>query len=239
MAQLNKANEIYTDLKRRILRGEFDTYQILPTEKTLEADYQASRNTIRKAIRQLNSDGLVYSKLGSANIVLQRVAVHDLLIDSGNTNRASIIQSEEVVTQVLAFETKQIDVKLAQKTMFPEDSICYHVIRLRIVNGRPGMIDDSFFLAEVVPNLSQTIAENSIYRYIQSISNQKIIGSRLVDRIILANDFDKQYLQLKKENCVGLTQTWSYLDTGKIFEYTEIHFAPEEYVRTRFVNQQQ
>ncbi|MGX7131320.1 GntR family transcriptional regulator [Enterococcus songbeiensis] len=237
MVQVNKAKNIYEDLKRRILMGEFDKYQILPVEKSLEAKYKVSRNTIRKAIRQLNSEGLVYSKLGSANIVLQRVSVKDLLIDSGNMDRSSVIQTDLIETKVLSLEKVKVNDSLASRTMFPAGAICYHVIRLRIINGSPGMIDDSFFLSDIVPNLSKEIAEQSIYRYIQSVPNQKIIGSRLVDRIILATDFDKTHLQLKKENCVGLTQNWSYLDDGKIFEYTEIHFSPEHYVRTRFVAQ--
>ncbi|MFB5511666.1 hypothetical protein ACE4ZZ_16575, partial [Enterococcus casseliflavus] len=61
--------------------------------------------------------------------------------------------------------------------------------------------------------------------------------NRTVDRVILATDLDKNYLALKQENCIGLTQNWAYLDDGQIFEYTEIHFAPEQYVRTRFIGQ--
>ncbi|BDZ72273.1 hypothetical protein GCM10025861_27900 (plasmid) [Methanobacterium petrolearium] len=123
-----------------------------------------------------------------------------------------------------------VDATLAAKSMFQIGTTCYHVIRLRLINGKPVMIDDSFFKSEVVPRLTKKIAQESIYRYIQSVTNHKIIGSRLVDRVILATDLDKNYLALKQENCIGLTQNWAYLDDGQIFEYTEIHFAPEQYV---------
>jgi DNA-binding GntR family transcriptional regulator len=237
MVQINKAEKIYEDLKLRILKGEFDERQILPIEKNLESEYEVSRNTIRKAIRQLNIEGLVYSKLGSANIVLQRVAVDDLLIDSGNMERGSKIQTDLIETKVLSLELVRVDSSLASQSMFQEGTNCYHVVRLRLINGQPGMIDDSFFKLDVVPKLTKEIAEQSIYQYIQSETNQKIIGSRLVDRIILATDLDKKYLKLQEENCIGLTQNWAYLDDGQIFEYTEIHFSPEQYVRTRFVGQ--
>lgn len=239
MVQINKAQGIYQDLKNRILAGEFDDSQVLPIEKKLEVEYDVSRNTIRKAIRQLNSEGLVYSKLGSANVVLRRVPIEDLLIDSGNMDRSSIIETDQIETKVLLIEQLTIDDTLSKKTLFPIGMACYHVVRLRIINNEPGMIDDSFFKIDVVPNLSKEIAEKSIYSYIRSIRNQKIIGSRLVDRIVLATNFDKKYLKLNQENCVGLTQNWSYLDNGQIFEYTEIHFAPERYARARFVTQNQ
>lgn len=235
MVQINKAEKIYKDLKLRIFKGEFDESQILPIEKKLEADYDVSRNTIRKAIRQLNVEGLVYSKLGSANIVLQKVTVEDLLIDSGNIERGSEIQTETLETKVLSLELVTIDSTLESQSMFTAGTICYHVVRLRLINGQPVMIDDSFFKSDVVPKLTKEIAGQSIYQYIQSVTHHKVIGSRLVDRIILATNLDKKYLDLKKENCIGLTQNWAYLDDGQIFEYTEIHFAPEHYVRTRFI----
>lgn len=237
MVQINKSEKIYEDLKMRILEGEFDENQILPIEKSLELEYDVSRNTIRKAIRQLNSEGLVYSKLGSANIVLQRVTVEDLLIDSGTMERGSKIQTDSIETKVLSLDLTIVDAPLAARSMFQIGTTCYHVVRLRLINGQPVMIDDSFFKSDVAPGLTRAIAGQSIYQYIQSVTNHKIIGSRLVDRIILATDLDKNYLDLQEENCIGLTQNWAYLDDGQIFEYTEIHFAPERYVRTRFIGQ--
>ncbi|HAB97727.1 MAG TPA: hypothetical protein DCE83_13495 [Enterococcus sp.] len=237
MVQINKSKVIFEDLKKRILLGEFDDDQVLPIEKELVIAYQVSRNTIRKAIRQLNGEGLIYSKPGSANIVLQRVFVEDVLINSGNMDRSTIIQTDQINTKVLSLKVVVVDDALAAQSMFQKGTKCLHVVRLRIVNGQPGMIDDSFFKLEVVSGLTKELAEESIYHYIHSISHQKIIGSRLVDRIVLATDFDKTHLRLQKENCIGLTQNWSYLDDGQIFEYTEIHFSPEQYVRTRFVTQ--
>ena len=238
MVQTSKSYMIYHDLKLRIESGEFDHYQILPTEKELEAHYSASRNTVRKAIRQLNTEGLVYSKRGSANVVLQRLDISDLLIDSGNINRPSKITNENVTTKLLSFEKKYIDKSLTKITTFAEGEAYFHVIRLRSIDDEPVMIDNSYFLAKVMPNLDKKIASKSIYSFLQADPNVKIIGSKLVDRIVAANDLDKKHLNLAENSSVGLTQNWSYLDTGEIFEYTEIHFSPKNYVRTRYVSQE-
>lgn len=237
MVQESKFETIYEDLRVRIQNGEFDQYQVLPTEKILQEYYQVSRNTVRKAIRQLNSEGMVYSKPGSSNIVLKRIDIEDILIDSGNIDRPSAIAKSAVTTKVLHFEKKTVTEDVAKLTTFKVGETYYHVIRLRIVNGTPAMIDDSFFLSEFLPNLTQDIAQESIYSYLQKTTNYKIVGSRLVDRISYANDFDKEHLELENFNAIGLTQNWSYLDNGDIFEYTEIHFAPNSYVRTRFIAQ--
>lgn len=239
MRQENKSDSIYEQLKKRIYAGEFDEDQILPTEKVLEKAYNASRNTVRKAIRKLNSEGIIYSKPGSSNVVLKRIKVDDLLIDSGNINRPSILKDSSVETKVVSFERGKVDRLMAEKTTFPENDYYFHVVRLRIVDGKALMLDDSLFLAQVLPDLTADIAKGSIYQFIQHNYDRRIVGSKLVDRIILAGEMDKTYLQLNELNAVGLTQNWSYLDTGEIFEYTEIHFLPEAYVRTRFVSQKE
>lgn len=231
----NKSQQIYNDLKRRIYSGEFDHYRILPTEKELENYYSASRNTIRKAIRSLNAEGLIYSKIGSGNIVLARIEIDNLLIDSGNVNRPSEITNDNITTQVLTFERVEIDDFLSKKTKFPIGLTCFHILRLRYIDNQPTMLDNSYFRVTDMPNLTKETAGNSIYTYLQN-EGKEIIGSKLVDSIIPVNENDILYLGLSKKSLVGLTQNWSYLDDGEIFEYTEIHFAPETYVRTRFVS---
>lgn len=237
MTQQSKASFIYIDLKKRITSGEFDHYQILPTEKKLEAYYAASRNTVRKAIRQLNSDGLVYSKVGSSNVVLKQINIANVLIDSGNSHRPSKITNQNISTHIVSFEKKTVSKSLAKISTFDEGADYFHVVRLRNIDEQPTMIDNSHFLCSVMPNLTEKIASSSIYDYLQNELGIKIVGSKLVDRIIEANTLDTMYLNLSDNSTVGLTQSWSYLDTGNIFEYTEIHFSPESYVRTRFVSQ--
>lgn len=233
----NKSDFIYQDLKKKIINGAFDEDKILPTEKELETFYDASRNTVRKAIRQLNADGLIFSKVGSSNVVLERIEIPDLLIESGTIDQPSRIRQSTVRTKILRFELIQVDEELSRKSTFITGERVYHVIRLRYVNGIPSMIDDSFFRKKWIVPLDETIAAGSIYQYIKQKLRLRVVGSRLVDRIIPTTEIDEKYLDLDGMNCIGLTQNWSYLDSGDIFEYTEIHFAPKRYVRTRYINQ--
>lgn len=237
MKQKNKSQQIYIDLKRRIYNEEFDHYRILPTEKELENYYSTSRNTVRKAIRLLNSEGLIYSKVGSGNIVLTRIEIDNLLINSGNIIRPSEITNNNIITQVLTFEKIVIDDFLSKKTNFAIGLICFHILRLRYIDNQPTMLDDSYFRETDMPNFTKEDAGNSIYTYLLN-GGKKIIGSKLVDRIVPVSENDILYLDLSKNSLVGLTQNWSYLDDGEIFEYTEIHFSPETYVRSRFISQE-
>ena len=63
--------QIASDLQQRIQSGELAPGEQLPKEEALREEYQASRNTIRDAIKWLTSRGLVESKPGKGTYVLR------------------------------------------------------------------------------------------------------------------------------------------------------------------------
>ena len=55
--------EIYTFLRGRIYSGEYKPGDILPSENALCARFSASRETVRKSLKALENEGLIYSKM--------------------------------------------------------------------------------------------------------------------------------------------------------------------------------
>ena len=55
----SKYEAIYRDLKQKIETNEFASQALLPSEHVLVREYDCSRNTVRRAIAQLVSDGYV------------------------------------------------------------------------------------------------------------------------------------------------------------------------------------
>ena len=65
--------EIARDLRRKINSGELARGSQLPTEDELMTLYQASRNTVRSAIRELSIRGLVDTLHGKGTFVTEYV----------------------------------------------------------------------------------------------------------------------------------------------------------------------
>jgi GntR family transcriptional regulator len=65
--------QIADDLRVQIESGELAPGTMLPTEIELREQYEASRNTIRDAIRRLASIGLVETLPGQGTFVVQRI----------------------------------------------------------------------------------------------------------------------------------------------------------------------
>lgn len=67
-----KYRQIADDLRRLIESGELEPGAQLPTETELMKEYAASRNTIRDAIKQLITPGLVVARAGQGTFVVEK-----------------------------------------------------------------------------------------------------------------------------------------------------------------------
>ncbi|MBQ8038590.1 MAG: GntR family transcriptional regulator, partial [Lachnospiraceae bacterium] len=59
-----KYYRLMDDLKEQILKGEIQTGDKLPSENELSAQYQVSRQTVRKALSILENAGYIYAEHG-------------------------------------------------------------------------------------------------------------------------------------------------------------------------------
>jgi GntR family transcriptional regulator len=65
--------EIAERLRQQIETGEINSGAKMPTEQDLQAEYGASRNSIREAIKQLTTLGLVETRPGQGTFVIPKV----------------------------------------------------------------------------------------------------------------------------------------------------------------------
>ena len=87
----------------------------------------------------------------------------------------------------------------------------------------------------MVTGLDVGIAQHSIYDYIKHTLHKKILAARRIVRIKKAEKRDKEYLLLGDYDCVGVICNYVYIDDGKLFEYTESHFVPDNFGFSEFV----
>jgi GntR family transcriptional regulator len=64
---------IADDLRAQVKNGQLEPNAKLPTEEKLSDKYEASRNTVREAIRRLTDEGLLESRPGQGTFVARKV----------------------------------------------------------------------------------------------------------------------------------------------------------------------
>lgn len=70
------AQQIAGELRSRIDRGEYRLGQLLPTQRELVTDFGVSRDTIQRAMRELQTEGWIESRQGSGSRVIRARRIH-------------------------------------------------------------------------------------------------------------------------------------------------------------------
>ena len=130
-------------------------------------------------------------------------------------------------TKVLKLDEVIADEKLAEQTEFEIGDELYEVHRVRYINGKPLIFDINFFLKPIVHGLTEEIALNSIYEYLENTLNIVIVTSKRRMTTELATDYDKAYLELGDYNCLAVISGRTYNSDGIQFEYTQSRHRPD------------
>lgn len=231
---------LYSDIYH-ILKGEIDSNvyppkTILPGEEDLSERFSVTRNTIRRALKKLQSDGLVYTVKGRGVVVLEPIVDNRVIFSAANHYGFQDLMSfpqnkfiKKLTTKVLEFKEVEIDEKLSKHTSFTVGDIAFYVERLRMVNGNALALDTSYFRKESVPELTLVNAEDSIYQYIRDEQLFKIAAARSIASVETVTAKENELLDLKEANCVGVLKKYVYTDLGSLFECTETKYVPNHF----------
>lgn len=230
----NRYLEIYEHLKNRIIKGEFVSGEKISSENELKDFFGVSRNTIRRAIYILSSEGFLSSVQGKGVFVLEKTPLNFQFGGTQSFKEVSEKNRLNYTTTVPIFEVVQIDEISAKKTGFPLGIEVYHVVRIRNIDRENVILDENFFLKDIADGLNVSISMNSIYNFLENIKNLKINGAQKFISVELASEMDKKYLDLKGNSLVALVKNFAYLDNGTLFEYTESHHRPDRFIFSSF-----
>lgn len=68
-----KYSKLMEDLREKMMSGEIQAGDRLPSENELSAQYQVSRQTVRKALSVLQNEGYIYAEHGRGTFCSERV----------------------------------------------------------------------------------------------------------------------------------------------------------------------
>lgn len=224
-----KYYEIYQDLKRKIESEEYEFQELLPSENQLILEYECSRNTLRRAISNLVSDGYVQTMQGKGVRNIFQPPLQNLFTIGGiETFKESAARNHQKARTKLLFMTElTADKKISKRTGFPVGSELYYLQRLHYLNDKALIINHNYFLRNVVSNITKEIAENSIYEYIENVLNVSIVTSKRIMTVEKMTEIDEKYLDLGDYNCLAVVSSQTYNSDGVMFEYTQSRHRPD------------
>ena len=226
-----KFDTIFRELRERVEDSTYGFQAFLPSENELTKEFSCSRNTVRRAIAGLIERGYVQPIRGKGVRVLYRKAQQsDFSIGGIETFKESAARNHlHTRTQVVRFEKIETDATLAARTGFPEGSPLWRVWRQRILDGRPLILDKNLFRADLVPDLTPAIAEDSIYEYIEQTLHRAITTSKRRMTVERATREDAKYLDLGDYNCLAVIESQTFDTDGLQIEWTQSRHHPERF----------
>lgn len=224
---------IYQDLKEKIESNSFPYQELLPSEHTLIQTYGCSRNTLRRAVALLVTDGYVQTIQGKGvRNIYQPLEQTAFTIGEIESFRESAVRNgQKHCTRVLLFTELTISQKQSVITMFPAGAQVYYLQRLHYLDDVPLILNHNYFLKEAVPGLTKEIAEQSIYAYLEQQLHMTIVNSKRVMTVEKVTEIDEKFLKLKPEdyNCLAVVSSHTYNSDGVMFEYTQSRHRPDHF----------
>lgn len=227
----NKYDSIYQDLKKKIESDAFPYQELLPPENTLIQLYDCSRNTVRRAIGKLVTDGYVQTMQGKGvRNIYRPIDQTAFTIGEIETFRESAARNGQLSrTEVVLFTEITANAPLAARTNFPEGSELYYLQRLHYLDDKPLILNHNYFLKSAVPGLTPEIAENSIYNYLENELHMTIVNSKRIMTVEKITEIDEKYMDLSINdyNCMAVVTSYTYNSEGVMFEYTQSRHRPD------------
>lgn len=226
---MKKYEMVFKDLQSKILNQELVGGDYLPTEIELTQTYQASRDTVRRALKLLADEGLVTKMQGRGTQVTKRhrfnfpvselTSYRELVTKLGLNSKTKLVAIDKVI----------IDEKLCHLTGFPPKTIVWRVTRQRLVDNSPAVVDTDYLLKPLVPEMTKEIAEQSIYHYLENQLKLPIAYAQKEITIDHVTDQDKRLLDTSKDLHVVSVKSQVYLENGQQFQFTESRHKLEKF----------
>jgi GntR family transcriptional regulator len=154
--------QIAEDLRRKIDAGEIGRDgQPVPTELELQAEYSASRNTVRDAIKWLVTRGMVYTRSGQGTFVAQKIDPFVTRLSSEIAPSVSHDATARYLSEVASRSRRptvsvpRIEIQRAAglpatELRLPEDASVVSRHQQRFIDGLPYSLQTTFYPMRLV-----------------------------------------------------------------------------------------
>jgi GntR family transcriptional regulator len=223
--------QIADDLRRRIESGEFAPRSALPAESSLQAEYRASRNTVREAVKLLVQQQLVQAKAGQGTFVAEKTDpyVSTLSIDpesglAGGEERATYPALVHEQGRAGAAGTPEVQVlrcpeRIAARLGIADDPRVVSRHQQRFIDGVIWSLQTSYYPLKWVTKGADSLLEpedmtDGTVRYLAQTLGLKQVGCRDVVSARLPNDNERTLFDLTHIHTVIEVQRTSFAEDG-------------------------
>ncbi|MFF1904523.1 GntR family transcriptional regulator [Kitasatospora sp. NPDC058218] len=187
---------VAAQLRQRIRSGSLKVGELLPSEAELCEEFAASRTPVRQALATLREEGLISGGQGRRSVVLDAVPSQPFESLLSFTTRARLTgHSPGQRLQEIALRRPQTAVAAALEV--DADALVVQLLRLRLLDGRPAMLERMTYTEAVGrPLLGADLDAGSIYALLTE-NGVELAAARHTFDAVAADEVDAQLLEVE------------------------------------------
>ncbi|WOO87763.1 GntR family transcriptional regulator [Mollicutes bacterium LVI A0039] len=234
-----KYKQVADKIRQQILNEEFDSNSALPIERELCETYNVSKDTMKKALSILVNEGLIYRQSGKGTFIHENIKNNQQqFLDNSLAGYSAQRQHDDntVSTTVTYLEVIKAPQDAIKYLRITADSFVFHYERIRNLNDKNEIIEETYVPIELMPNLTETILQGSMFQYIEDDLDLKIKSAHKSIHVTKANDYEATILNINPGDPLPVTTDIIYLSTGTPIIYSLVKYNYERFNFVTMIN---
>lgn len=213
--------QLKDEIRQRILVGDLRPDDRLPAEPDLAGQLGVSRGTVRQALAELEREGWVERRHGEGTFVARRQLDLDLsrfYSFAGATRRGGW----QTATRVLGLCRLTAPPALARSLRQPEGADLWRVVRLRLLEGEPVMLETSHLPVALIPRLDKAdLTAVGLYEWLEQEGGVVVLGAEEFLQPIVLGEHEAALLGVPAGSAALLVERLTTAAGGQPIEVRE------------------
>lgn len=225
MGTVSRKQPLYdqlVDLLREKIENELEPGALLPSERELSERYGLSRTTVRLALKELETLGLISRKHGKGTFVadLSREATN--LMGSYSFTEQMKSLGRVPRTEILEFEVAEASKSVAERLGLRLGDSVFRMRRLRLADDVPMMVERTYLpVSEFVSLTLEDVSHKPLYDIMEQDYHEKIRAAEEEFYASIARNSDAATLGIPEGAPVLKLVRTTINDKNVVIEYTQ------------------
>jgi len=156
--EISKARQLYLLLRDRISSGRHEGGGPLPGEQALAVEHSVSRVTVRRALAELEREGLVSRRRGAGTFVTRDFAAKPIVADISDVLAHLAAMGRDTGLRLIEFAYREPPAAVARALGLKVGERAQYSVRVRLIDAQPF----SYLVTHVPERLGMTYSESDL-----------------------------------------------------------------------------
>lgn len=233
---MKETQPLYAYIKRELLnRIQSNNYKIdekIPTELELCEEFNVSRTTVRAALNQLTTEGILTKKQGKGTFVADRKLEQVLSNTVYSYSDQVQAQGKKAEITLISLSVIAADEELKGALDLELNEPVQRIERVRKANDELTQYEIAYLPWKLAPGITKEQAETSIYESLKQLFAVQVGQTIEKVEIVLADENISFYLQCKEDLPCFYLETVAKDTLNNKIEYSKSYFRGD---KTNFI----